>query len=169
MRHTAVDMMRKSPFFAALPVLFAVGGCAAAPVGDYPSLQRRPIERSAAVVPVRPAAPEMPGPASATLVEAIRALVADADRGEAAFRAALSEYEQTISAGRGAAIGSEQWALAHQALSRVVAARAPTTLALAELDRLVVTQAGSEELLAQQVRVATLARQQAAVISGLMP
>lgn len=160
-------MMRKSPFFAALPLLLAVGGCATAPVGDYPSLARRPIERTATVAPSQPAAPEPPAAVSATLAEAIRALGTDADRGETAFRAALAEGQAVVAAGRGAAVGSEEWAVAERALSRIDAARAPTTLALAELDRLVVTQPESPDLSVQQVRVATLAAAQAAIIRAM--
>lgn len=157
-------MMRKSPFFAALPLLLTIGGCAAAPNGAYPSLERRPIERTATVAPSEPAAPEPPAPVSATLAEAIRALGADADRGETAFRAALAEYQAIVTVGRGAAVGSEEWAVAQRALSRIDAARAPATLALAELDRLVVTQPESPELGAQQLRVAALVAAQAALV-----
>jgi Meckel syndrome type 1 protein len=160
-------MMRKSPFFAVVPVLFVVGGCASGPAGVYPSLQRRPIERTASVSPSQPATPEPPAPVSATLAEAIRALGADADQGEAAFRAALTEGRAEVDAGRGAAVGSEQWAVAQRALSRIDTARAPTTLALAELDRLVVTQPDSPDLSAQQLRVATLVATQAAIVRAM--
>ena len=157
-------MMRKSPFFAALPILAMLAGCATAPAGDYPSLERRVVERSATVAPSQPAAPAPPPPVSATLAEAIRALGADADRGEAAFRSALEENRGAVNAGRGAAVGSEEWAVAQRALSRIDAARAPATLALAELDRLVVTQPESPELGAQQLRVAALVAAQAALV-----
>lgn len=160
-------MMRKSPFFAALPIVLTLSGCATAPVGDYPSLQRRPIERSATVVPSHPSTVQPPAPVSATLEEAIRALGADADRGDAAFRAALAESRAVVVAGQGAPVGSEGWAVAQRALSRIEATRAPTTLALAELDRLVVTQPESPELGVQQLRVAALVAAQAALISAL--
>jgi Meckel syndrome type 1 protein len=160
-------MMRKSPFFFALPMLLVVSGCASSSTGDYPSLQRRPIERTATVAPSQPAAPELPSPISATLAEAIRSLGADADRGEVAFRQALSENQGAVAQGRGAPVGSEEWAVAQRALSRIDAARAASTLALAELDRLVVTQPESSELSAQQSRVATLVAAQAALVRAM--
>lgn len=160
-------MMRKSPFFAALPLMLAMGGCATSPSGDYPSLARRSIERTATVAPSQPATPEPPAPVSATLAEAIRALGADADRGEAAFRSALAEGQAAVAAGRGAAVGSEDWAVAERALSRIDTARAPTTFALTELDRLVVTQPDSPDLSVQQLRVATLVAAQAAIVRAM--
>jgi len=166
-------MMRNPPFSAALPLVptmalsLVLTACAPAVTADYPSLARRPVERSATVVPSTPAAPTPPAPVSATLAEAIRGLGNDADSGEAAFRAALTETQAAVAAGRGAAVGSEAWSVAQRALSRLEAVRAPTTLALAELDRLVVTQPESAELAAQQVRVAALVAAQAALINGL--
>jgi hypothetical protein len=118
-------------------------------------------------VPSNPNSVQPPEPVSATLEEAIRALGADADRGDAAFRAALAENRAEVVAGQGAAVGSEAWAVAQRALSRIEATRAPTTLALAELDRLVVTQAESPQLAAQQSRVAALVAAQTALIRSL--
>lgn len=172
-------MMRKSPISARLmslsvsmPValllpMLVLSACAPANMASYPSLARRPIERSASVVPATPAAPAPPAPVSATLAEAIRALGSDADRGEAAFRAALPETQTQVAAGRGASVGSESWAVAQRALSRLDAVRGPTTLALAELDRLVVTQAETEALTAQQARVAALVAAQGSLVSGM--
>jgi hypothetical protein len=57
--------------------------------------------------------------------------------------------------------------VAQRALSRIDAARAASTLALAELDRLVVTQPESSELSAQQSRVATLVAAQAALVRAM--
>lgn len=160
-------MMRKSPFFAMLLPLLLLSGCAPAVMADYPSLARRQVEQSAAVVPSTPAAPEPPAMVSATLAEAIRALGADADRGEAAFRGALGETQGMVAAARGAEIGSESWAVAQRALSRLEAVRGPTTLALAELDRLSVTETESAELTAQQARVASLVATQEAIVGAL--
>lgn len=148
-------------FTLAIPL----AACASAPAGEYPSLARRPIERSATVPPAPPVIPDPP-PASATLIEAVRALGADANRGDAEFRAALSSNAGSIAAARGAATGSEAWAQGETALSRVIAARGATSFALAELDRLAITRAEQGDVAglalveAEQARVAALVRAQ---------
>lgn len=156
------------PFIAAATLT----GCATGDMADYPSLAQRPIERQANVPPA-PVTPPVPEPISATLAEAIRALASDADRGETAFQSAMGEARSTSAAGRGAAVGSEAWAQAQLALSRAEAARAPTTLALAELDRLLVVQgdagdvAGLDAIATEQARVAALVTVQDRVLAGL--
>lgn len=158
---------RISLFVLAIPL----AACASAPDGEYPSLARRPIERSASVPPTPPVTPDPP-PASATLVEAVRALGADANRGEAEFRAALAANAGAIAAARGAATGSETWAQGETALSRVIAARGPTSFALAELDRLAITRAEAGDVTGlalvetEQGRVAALVRTQDARIAA---
>ena len=148
-------------FTLAIPL----AACASAPAGEYPSLARRPIERSATVPPAPPVIPDPP-PASATLIEAVRALGADANRGDAEFRAALSANAGSIAAARGAATGSEAWAQGETALSRVIAARGATSFALAELDRLAIARAEQGDVAglalveAEQARVAALLRAQ---------
>jgi hypothetical protein len=64
----------------------------------------------------------------------VNALLADARRGDGAFQAALPGTQQAVSAS--GAAGSDTWARAQQALSRMEAARSPTTIAAAELDTL---------------------------------
>lgn len=158
----------------ALPLIAValLTGCATGDMADYPSLAQRPIERQANVPPAPVTAP-VPEPVSATLAEALRGLAADADRGEIAFQAALVEAREAAETGRSAAVGSEAWAQAQLALSRAEAARAPTTLALAELDRLMVVQgdagdvAGLGAIAAVQARVAALAAAQEQALAGL--
>ena len=165
-------MTRFTPL-AAIAVLSLLSACAAPDDAAYPSLAVRPIERTANVPPAPPAQPT-PEPVSATLEQAIAGLGADADRGEAAFRAALPETQRLVAAGRGAATGTENWAIAQRALSRLIAARAPTTLALADIDRLTTQQmdgghvAAADALAVQQARVAALAGGQQADIDRLM-
>lgn len=142
--------------FGAIAATVLLSACATADAGDYPSLNRRPVERQVTVAPSMPASSPVPAPVNATLTEAIRALGADADRGEQAFRAALAVNGADVAAGRGTAAGSESWALAQRAYSRIESSRAPTTMALAELDRLLLTQPGSTDLTAQQARVSAL-------------
>jgi hypothetical protein len=168
---TAIRFPALSLFGAAACI--ALGGCASVDMSGYPSLARRPVERQAAVVIPVPAAPAPPAIVSATLADAIRGLARDADAGEAAFRAALGPSQAAIAGGEGAAIGSEGWAQAQTALSRIDAARAPTSFALAELDRLAL-QAGDggdatgvAALTAEQARVAALAAEQVRVLDAL--
>ncbi len=152
----------------ALPTLAAllVGACATPDAGLYPSLERRAIERRASVPPAPPVV-AVPEPVSATLSAALAALEADAVRGEAAFRAALPAARAARAGGE--ATGSEAWAQANVALSRLDAARAPTLLALAELDRLGLDSEGAalEAVAALQARVAALVAGQRAVLDEL--
>lgn len=166
-------MSGQSLKFLLLAVPMALSACATGDVADYPSLARRPVERSASVVTAQPVTAPIPDPVSATLAEAIRALAKDADRGQTAFQTALIEARAASAAGRSATVGSEPWAQAQLTLSRTEAARAPTTLALAELDRLLVLQsdrgnvAGLDAIAAEQARVAALVAGQERVLAGL--
>ena len=157
----------------AFTLLVPLGGCAAVDQSAFPSLAQRAVERQASAAPSQPATPPVPAPVTATLDEAIRGLAADANGGEAAFRTALAGNRDVVLAGRGAALGSEGWAVAQRALSRIDAARGPTLIALAELDRLVVTQADAgnssavSTLSAEQGRVAALADAQRGLLQAL--
>lgn len=156
---------------AIVPLVLA--GCAAVDHGDYPSLARRPVERQLSVVPGVPATAPIPEPVSTTLAEAIAALGRDADSGNAAFRTALDEARPLVEAARGAAVGSEAWAVGQRGFSRLEAARGPTTLALSELDRLALERldagdsSGADALAVQQARVTALVAAQDAVLASL--
>ncbi|MCU0729087.1 MAG: hypothetical protein MUF41_03150 [Sphingopyxis sp.] len=159
-----------------LPLLLlstTLGACAATPAGDFPSLARRPIERQLAVPP-SPVVPPLPEPVEASLADALIALGRDADNGETAFRTALSTTGDAVTAARGAPVGSEVWATAQLALSRLETSRAPTVLALTELDRLAIVQADAgnaaavQAIAVQQSRVAAIAERQAALLNRLM-
>ncbi|MFM6853049.1 MAG: hypothetical protein ACKOUM_03095, partial [Sphingopyxis sp.] len=76
-----------------------------------------------------------------------------------------------IRAGRGATAGGEAWAMAQQALSRVDAARAPSSFALAELDQMG-RQLGDDAALAaalaaEQARVGAMVNAQGEAIHAL--
>lgn len=162
----------KSPMLLA-PLIALLGGCTATNTGNYPSLERRPIESRANAVASAPTPAAIPAVVSATLTEALAALSADADRGDTAFRAALADSRGLILAGRGASVGSESWALGERALSRVVVARGPTTLALAELDKLAIDADNRDDLTALaaiagvQGRVLAMSEAQAAALAAL--
>lgn len=117
--------------------LLIASGCAS--VGDdatYPSLERRAVEARLNPPADSPAPPPTPPSVTADLASAISALEADALRGEAAFRAELAVTQQRVAAARGAASGSAAWFAAQAAISGLDQTRAPSRLALAELDRL---------------------------------
>lgn len=146
-----------------------LAACATGDMAGYPTLETRPVERRASVPPPPLVAP-VPPPVSATMEQVLLALARDADAGEAAFRAALAEVRATAS-GLNAAVGSEEWAVAQRALSRADTARAPTRLALAELDRIAIEQADQggpvDAVAAVQARVAALVAGQDATLAGL--
>lgn len=125
--------MKRNAFL--LVLVAATAGCA--PEGTFPSLAMRPEERLVTVgEPRRPRVdpagdPALRGQAGALLAQG-RAGMRDFEANEAATERATR--------GPGAA-GSESWVSAQQQLSRLEAARAATTTALAELDRLSATRA----------------------------
>lgn len=115
----------------ALLLLLALGGCAAADTGA-PSLARRAAEAIDPRVPV-PGQPVQATPA-AELVRQLESLVAQAVAGDRAFRDASATAGRLAQAA--GASGSESWIAAQQALSVAVAARAPVTRALGDIDAL---------------------------------
>jgi hypothetical protein len=142
----------------ALAVVVAMMASACTPDGEFPSLAPRAIEQQDPLAePVRnpPVVPSDP---------ALRAraaeLLAAARRGEAEFAATLALA--SAAAARSGEAGSESWMEAQQALSRAEAARAPTTAALAELDRLLVERAAiataASDLVALQEALAEIER-----------
>ena len=118
------------------PPLLAASGCA--PAGPFPSLAMRPEERLVTVgEPRRPRV----DPA-----ERCRRCAAGPTRCSAQGRAGTRAFDEAEPAAERAArsagaSGSESWVSAQQQLSRLEAARAETTTALAELDRLAATRA----------------------------
>ncbi|HYE27427.1 MAG TPA: hypothetical protein VEA61_04245 [Allosphingosinicella sp.] len=128
----------KAPFTTLVALLLAAG-CAAP--GPYPSLAPRPAETAYAGEDERQPTPQPDDPA---LAREIDRLVAAASAGAAEFDAALPSAEAAVSSAGPA--GSDSWIEAQQALSRLEAARAGTTTALADLDRLAVERAGAGTL-----------------------
>ena len=113
--------------FLALPLVLS----ACLDKGEYPSLKPRAFEREArATVPLPPPAP----PASPEIIARAGALVDRAREGQSAFAAELARTRATV-AGAGAA-ESESWIGAQEAVSGLDASRAPSVIAMAELDAL---------------------------------
>ena len=101
-----------------------------------PSLAPRAAEAIDPRVPISSAV--IAGPADPALAASIAQLLAEVHAGEAAFRAA-AEGTERLTAAAGPA-QSESWIEAQQALSALVAARAPVTKAIADLDALAATR-----------------------------
>jgi hypothetical protein len=127
------------PRLAIFVPLLVAAGCAAP--GPYPSLAPRPAEKAYAEdAEERKPTPQPDDPA----------LAAEIDRLLAAGRAGAAEFDSALpaaqaAAGRAGGAGSDSWIEAQQALSRLETARARTTAAVADLDRLAVerTSAGT--------------------------
>ena len=123
------------PFMAAAAGLL-LAGCVAQ--GPFPSLAPRPEESDYSTAePVR-AEPTVAD--DAQLRNRVGALVAQSLEGLSAFDTAYPPAERAVAAA--GAPHTESWAEAQQALSRLEAARAPTTSARAELDRIALERAG---------------------------
>ena len=113
----------------ALSFVLLLGGCVSQ--GPFPSLAPREGEQLAIEEPVREAV-EVPSDSGLRL--RVLELRQQAARGDRAFDAALRPAEAAV--GSAGAPGSDRWIEAQQAISRLESARAETTLALAQLDRL---------------------------------
>jgi len=111
--------------------MLALAACAAA-TGPGPSLAPRSAEGIDPRVPVVSTAEARP--VDPALVVRLGELVRAAQQGDGAFTAAAGEA-QRLAASAGAP-QSESWIVAQQAVSAAVAARAPTTRALGDIDAL---------------------------------
>lgn len=152
----------------------ALGGCAMEK-GEFPSLAPRPIEKRGEDIAVKP--PVQDGQADATLLAKIAQLRTQMDAGDKSFSDMLPRVTQAVNAGRSAAGGSEKWVVAQQMLSALESARAPTVMAVAELDSLYLAQidaiaagratGGADELRAAQQDGSQLAQKQQVRIDDL--
>jgi hypothetical protein len=156
---------------AALAAIFAVGACAA-PSGPAPSLAPRAAENIDPRAPVVVAAVQRP--VDPALASRLAELVGQARSGESAFVVAAGEAQRLA-----AAAGppqSETWIVAQQALSTAVAARAPTTRALGDIDAIAEAQLAQKggiasadlaAIEAASAEVGAIERRQAQIIDAL--
>ena len=126
-------MHRASPTILAAALLTA--GCAAA--GSFPSLAPREVEAIYAAGDPLQSAPDAPNREG--LAERLGAFSAAAADGSGAFERALAAARPVVA--RAGGRGSESWLAAQQAVSRVEAARAQTSRAVADLDEYVLAEA----------------------------
>ncbi len=150
----------------------SLSACAATQSAAAPSLAKRPVEGRFDVAPpavvVQP-----PGPLPADLAGRLARWESDAAAGQQAFAAERSATAALVAAASGAPVASERWVVAQQALSRLIAARAPLTGALADIDHLYVERRideaidGLPDIYALRERLADLVSTQDAVIEAL--
>ena len=141
----------------ALLSVVALSACSA-PGGPYPSLQPRAAEAIDPRVPV--SRPLNERPATASLVQRLRTLVAEAHAGDSAFDSAASQAERMASAA--GAPQSEGWIAAQQALTAAIAARKPSGTALGDIDALAASALQAQQGLAPN-DLAAIKRAQAEV------
>lgn len=126
-------MFRAAP---ALVLVLSLAACAGAS-GEYPSLERRPMERiTATYSPSAPATPQpLPQP-SAEITGKLEPLIAKARSADARFREKEGRARSLAGSAAGARIGTESWNIATVAVSELEAARGEAMIALTELDLL---------------------------------
>ena len=174
--------MFKPNILSLLATLPFIGACAAQ--GPFPSLAPRAIERIDSTAPAPPclaatqAPPEPPLPEPAPFADdpqiaaRIGELLGGARQGQREFAAALARA--TASVPRAGAAGSEPWIAAQSDVSVLEAARARTSDAVAELDRLLLvrseqptSEADLEALRSASAEVAQIAEAQQAELERL--
>ena len=157
-----------------IAVSLSLSGCAAAQGSGAaaPSLAKRPVEGRFDVAPpavvVTP-----PGPLPTDLAGRLQRWDSDAIAAQQAFAAERSNTASLVSAAAGSPVSSERWVVAQQAISRLIAARAPLTNALADIDRLYLERSldeavdGLPEVYALREKLADTASAQDAIIQAL--
>ncbi|WP_033074587.1 hypothetical protein [Sphingopyxis sp. MWB1] len=149
-----------------------LSACVTSSQADAPSLGKRAVEgRLDVAVPQPVVAP--PGPLPNDLAGRLARWESDAVAAQRAFATERNAAATLVAQARGAAVASEAWVVAQQAISRMVAARAPLTGALADIDRLYVSRSIEEEIdgmpaiYALRERLVEMASGQEAVIAAL--
>lgn len=161
------------PALLALSIAAAsLAGCAK-DTGEYPSLERRPIERAGAIG--APTPPPPPAPLSPELSARLDTLAAQARAAHARFVDQLPAARRRIREGSRAPIGSDAWGDAQVALASLQSARSQTMLPLADLDLLLTERAAQERardvtrIVATRDMVAALVAEEDAALGALVP
>lgn len=165
-------MIRTRLLIPAVAVSLSLSGCAAAQGAGAPSLAKRPVEGRLNVAPP-PVVVAPPGPLPDDLAGRLARWESDGAAGQQAFSAERDVAVRLVGAAGGAPVASESWVVAQQAISRLVAARAPLTAALGDIDRLYVERSvdeaidGMPAIYALRDRLAETVATQDAVIEAL--
>lgn len=156
----------------ALATTLSLSACAAAQNTGAPSLAKRSVEgRFDVAPPVVVVA--LPGPLPADLAGRLARWESDAAGVQQAFAAERNSAASLVSAAAGAPVASERWVVAQQAISRLVATRAPLTGALADIDRLYLDRSveetidGLPDIYALRDRLADMVSTQDALLEAL--
>ncbi len=162
--------------FLSLPLaraaMLSLSACAVTQGGDAPSLAKRSVEGRFDVAPPAVAVTP-PGPLPADLAGRLARWESDAAGAQQAFAAERNSTASLVSAAAGAPVASERWVVAQQAISRLTAARAPLTGALADIDRLYLERSvdeaidGLPDIYALRDRLADMVSAQNAVLDAL--
>ena len=162
--------MKRAFLFA--PLFLSLPACAGTQANDGPSLAKRAVEgRFDVAPPAIVVAP--PGPLPTDLAGRLQRWEADGAAGQQAFAAERAATASAVSAAAGASVACERWVVGQQAITRLVAPRAPQTVALADIDRLYLDRSveeqvdGLPEIYALRERLADLVSTQDAVIDSL--
>ena len=166
-------MMRTLPtLLLATTASLSLAACATAQDSGAPSLAKRSVEgRFDVAPPAVVVAP--PGPLPADLNGRLARWDTDAAAAQQAFVAERNVTAPLVSAAAGAPVASERWVVAQQAISHLIAARAPLTAALADIDRLYLDRSvddaidGLPEIYALRDRLAEMVSTQDALIAAL--
>ncbi len=150
----------------------SLSACAAAQGAAAPSLAKRAVEgRFDVAPPAVVVAP--PGPLPADLAGRLARWEADGASAQQAFTAERDAAVSVVAGAAGAPVASERWVVAQQAISRLIAARAPLTGALADIDRLYLERSvdeaidGLPDIYALRERLADIASAQDAILEAL--
>lgn len=166
--------MKRTLVLMSIAGALSLSGCAAAQgsKAGAPSLAKRPVEGRFDVAPpsveVTP-----PGPLPTDLAGRLQRWESDASAAQQAFAAERGNTASLVSAAAGAPVASERWVVAQQAISRLIATRAPLTNALADIDRLYLERSideavdGLPEVYVLREKLADTASAQDAVIEAL--
>lgn len=166
--------MKRAAIFLSAVAALSLSACAGA-IGNgepAPLLGHRPVEgRFNVAPPTVPVTP--PGPLPADLAGRLARWESDAATAQQAFVAERGNAAALVSAAAGAPVASERWVVAQQAISRLIAARAPLTGALADIDRLYLDRSideavdGLPDIYALRERLADTASAQDAIVEAL--
>jgi len=165
-------MTRIAFLVPAMAALLSLPACAAAQSQTAPSLAKRAVEGRLNVAPTPVVVPP-PGPLPADLAGRLARWEADGVAGQQAFAAERDATAQLVNAAAGAPVASERWVVAEQAISRLTAARAPITGALADIERLYIERSvdeaidGLPDIYALRDRLSDIVSGQDAVLQAL--
>ncbi len=138
----------------------------------YPSLAIRDSERVSVTMAVPDDAGFTPVATPPATIENLDLLAANAMAADEQFQAAAGDVESAVNQAAGAAIGSEEWAVAQVEIAGLESLRSDTMLALADIDRIFVNAVvdGAEFDAAEQKRdeIARIVSEQDRVIAALL-